>query len=58
MEEKSAEAVVFLDASVLVAAVLSPTGGSFRVIIESAVRGFLHYYFPVCLSGNRAHACN
>lgn len=40
MEEKSTEAVIFLDASVLVAATLSSTGGSFRIIMESAVRGF------------------
>lgn len=32
---------LFLDASVLIAAVLSPGGGSFRLIIEARQKGFL-----------------
>ena len=38
-EGKKKKIVVFLDASVLVAAALSPTGGSFRVLAESPLRG-------------------
>jgi len=36
--KKKASLVVFLDASCLVAAVLSPTGGSFRLLQESSKR--------------------
>lgn len=41
MEKGEKTVSVFLDASVLVAATLSSTGGSFRVITESGLRGFL-----------------
>lgn len=37
---------IFLDASVLVAAALSPKGGSFRVISESSLRGFTPFISP------------
>lgn len=37
---------VFLDASVLVAAVLSSKGGSFRVVSESGIRGFILMVSP------------
>lgn len=37
---------VFLDASVLVAAALSPKGGSFRVISEGGIRGFILLVSP------------
>ena len=41
MEESTKAKVVFLDASMLVAAVLSREGGSFRVVTEASVRGTL-----------------
>lgn len=37
---KNSENKIFLDANVIIAAVLSPTGGSFRLITESPQRGF------------------
>lgn len=46
MAENKKPLRVFLDASVLVAAALSPSGGSFRVIAESPTRGFLVFTSP------------
>lgn len=40
MVQSKKELSVFLDASVLVAAALSPAGGSFRILSELPLRGF------------------
>jgi len=39
-DEKQKRSLVFLDASVIIAAILSPRGGSSRVLSESKMRGF------------------
>ena len=40
MGEDQTQPIIFLDASVLVAAALSPRGGSFRVVSEAPLRGY------------------